>query len=253
MGKFAAIVQARMGSSRLPGKPMMNICGKSLLTRTLERAKAIPDVDVVVLATTGSVEDRPLLVAAEELGVVGFAGSEDDVLDRYRMAAHAVHCDVILRLTGDCPLLDPMISHQVLRRFLKGGVDYVSNVHPPTYPDGLDTEVFTLEALEIAWRDATLKTEREHVTQYIVRNTERFRIENVTADEDMSSLRWTVDELEDLKFVRTVFQELARQDLDGYSYLQVLEIIRTREICDASSRFDRNEGLMRTMKVDGIS
>lgn len=240
-----------MGSSRLPGKMLMDVAGKPLLWRCLERAKVIPDVDAVVLATTKAPADRQLLAIAKEAGVAAFAGSAEDVLDRYYRAARWQSADVIMRLTGDCPLLDPSASHHVLRCFSWGGLDYVSNTDPPSYPDGLDTEVFSFKALEIAWREAALKSDREHMTQFIRRQPGRFRISNVAGDRDLSDLRWTVDELEDLEFVRKVYQGLERRGWGGHAHEEVLRVIEEDGLQDASNRYQRNEGLLKSVAEDG--
>ena len=155
-----------------------------------------------------------------------------------------------MRLTGDCPLLDPSVCHAVLMRFVKGDVDYASNLSPPTFPDGLDTEVFTFHALEASWKEATLKTDREHVTQFIRRHTQRFRSANVLGNEDLSRLRWTVDEAGDLHFVRKVYQGLASRGWRGYSHREIVQVIEEDNLQDVSHLFERNEGLTKTMRED---
>jgi len=239
-----------MGSSRLPGKMLMDVYGQPLMLRTLDRAMAIPGVDVVVLATTNLPEDKQLLEIAKSAGVQGFAGNPEDVLDRYHKAACQHEAGIIIRLTGDCPLLDPSMSELVLSRFIQGDVDYVSNTHPPTFPDGLDTEVFSFEALDIAWKEATLKSDREHVTQFIRRQPERFKSANVSNDTDLSHMRWTVDELEDLTFVRGLYLGLAKRGWRGYDLTQLLQVIDDDNLEDASIFHQRNEGLLKSLQSD---
>jgi spore coat polysaccharide biosynthesis protein SpsF (cytidylyltransferase family) len=207
--KTIAIIQTRMGSTRLPGKVMADVAGKPLLRCVLDRTSAIQGIDQVVLATTSLARERPLIQLAKTCAIEVFAGSEVDVLDRYYRTALAFSADTIVRITADCPLLDPKVSERVVAAFCSGAYDYVSNVHPPTFPDGLDTEVFSFVALERAWREGALASEREHVTPYIWKNPSKFRIFNVANDRDLSSLRWTVDEPADLEFVRAVYSHLS--------------------------------------------
>jgi spore coat polysaccharide biosynthesis protein SpsF (cytidylyltransferase family) len=220
-----AILQARMGSSRLPGKVMMDIRGKPMLARVLERVLAIPAVDRVVLATTTHPRDEVLLTCAESLGVAAFAGSEDDVLDRYYQGARKFGARIVVRITADCPLLDPAISGAVVARLLEGSADYASNTDPRSFPVGLDTEAFWFPTLEQAWHEARLPYEREHVTPYIRNHPERFSQTNVAATADYSSLRWTVDTPRDLDIVRRLYEHLP----DGeYGYQALLAILEKR-------------------------
>src|SRR5262249_29855404 len=198
--RCAAIVQARVGSTRLPGKALLDIAGRPMVAHVLERALAIDGVDGVVLATTADPADNTLADFARRHGIPCTRGSQNDVLDRFHQAVNEHPADVIVRVTADCPLLDPRVSGLVLAEYLRraGDVDYVSNVHPPTSPDGLDTEVFSRQALERAWRDADRASDREHVTSYIWRNAGSFRIANVATEPSRAHMRWTVDERADL-------------------------------------------------------
>ena len=229
---------------------MKDVAGRPLVLRCLERAVAMEGVDEVILATTNFPEDRELLSVAGEWGVQGFAGNADDVLDRYYQAAVWQEAEVVMRLTGDCPLLDPKTSSSVLRRFDQGGLDYASNTLQPTFPDGLDTEVFTFQALRTAWYEAELRSDREHVTQFIVRQPERFRVTNVANQTDLSNHRWTVDELEDLEFVREVYRGLQNRGLTGHDFHEVLKVIEEDGLQDASNRYRRNEGLLQSLRED---
>ena len=251
--RVSVIVQARMGSTRLPGKSMMDVGGKPLVWHVLDRARHIGGVDDVVLATTELPEDRQLVELAQSCGVPHYAGSEEDVLDRYYRAARQWRSDTVIRVTADCPLLDPFVSQRVLEAFRASAADYASNPLPPTFPHGLDTEVVSFAALEQSWREGRLKTEREHVTQYIRRRPDQFRMVNVRSEKDRSSLRWTVDHREDLEFVRQVVEGLARRGWPGYHHEEVLRVVTEDGLRDASDRFQRAEGLRRTMKEDGLS
>jgi len=251
MSGVAAIVQARMGSTRLPGKVMMDVLGRPLLARVIERAQAIPGVERVILATTADPRDQPLIALAGARGIAAFAGSEDDVLDRYYQAARQFEVEVVVRITADCPLLDPGVSGAVLARFLRGDVDYASNTHPPTFPDGLDTEVFSFAALARAWRDASLPSEREHVTAYLWKNPDRFRLANVSNNADLSAERWTVDEAQDLEFVRAIYAALGQPVFGMADVLHVLE--QHPELRELNSALKRNAGYARSLKADAVA
>jgi spore coat polysaccharide biosynthesis protein SpsF len=247
------VLQVRMGSTRLPGKVMADLMGKPLLTRVIERASAIPGVQRVVVATTVAERDRPLLELARQCGAEAFAGSEDDVLDRYYQAACFFKADVICRLTSDCPLLDPAVSARVLRRFEQGDVDYACNTNPPTFPDGLDTEIFSFAALERAWREARLTSEREHVTPHIWKNPIKFRLVNVANDVDLSALRWTVDEPQDLEFVRAVYSRLYCEGVLPFGLADVLALLeREPDLRDLNAGFARNEGYAQSLREDQV-
>lgn len=209
--RVVAVVQARLGSTRLPGKALLDLAGRPMLEHVLVRAAAVPGVDQVVLATTVGAEDGALAEVARAADVACVRGSVNDVLDRFRAALVAHPADAVVRITADCPLLDPEVSGRVVSEYRRrvGEVDYVSNVHPPTYPDGLDTEVIAAAALERAWREAPAGVDREHVTPYVWSRPERFRLANVEGPEDLSGLRFTVDDARDLAFVREVYRRLA--------------------------------------------
>lgn len=247
------IIQARMGSTRLPGKVLLDLDGRPLLAHVIERARAIASGSQVIVATTTLERDRPIVRLALESGARPFTGSEDDVLDRYYRAARELGGDIIVRITSDCPLLDPGVSEAVVRAFAVGEYDYASNTRPNSFPDGLDTEVFSFASLERCWHEAKRKSEREYVTQYIWSHPELLRIGNVRAEEDHSSARWTVDTPEDLDFVRRVFEGLRRRRWKGYDYAQVLSVIREDGLQDPSGQFQRNEGLLRTLREEGIA
>ncbi|MGH6953183.1 MAG: cytidylyltransferase domain-containing protein [Alphaproteobacteria bacterium] len=252
---IAAIVQARMGSSRLPGKTLADIGGRPMLGRLVDRARQIPGIERVVIATTDRPDDEAILRFAEAEGLPASIGSEQDVLDRVYRAAVRFGVSVIVRVTPDCPMLDPDVSGRVLAEFrrLEGRVDYVSNAHPPTFPDGLDTEVISYEALEVAWREARLASEREHVTPFIWRQPARFRLANVAHAEDLSSQRWTVDTAPDLAFARAVHDALGGTGRI-FGMADVLRLLAgSPEIRDLNSGQQRNEGLVRSLAADAAA
>lgn len=211
--RVVVIIQARTKSTRLPGKVLKNIVGKPMLAHVIERVENIRLVDEIVIATTVKEEDRVILRLANDCGVKSFSGSEEDVLDRYYQAAKRYQADVIVRITSDCPLIDPEVVDKAIAFYLKykGTVDYVSNSLRRSYPRGLDTEVFSFEVLERTWQKAKEPHQREHVTPYIYKHPETFRLANVENSEDRSYMRWTVDEEKDLEFVKEVYKRLYKE------------------------------------------
>lgn len=248
---IAAIIQARRGSSRLPGKVLADVHGKRLLQRVIERALAIRNVERVLVATTELPEDDPVAACAAGCGVLVHRGAVQDVLDRVAGAARSLDASVIVRLTADNPLNDPKVAGLVLDRYLTSGpeVDYVSNTIEPTWPDGLDVEVFSRRALERAWQEARLPSEREHVTPYIYKHHERFRIAQVKHSEDLSALRWTVDYPEDLDFVRAIYQQLDDGTMFGVE--EILALLKSYpELAGINQGFQRNEGYLKSLALE---
>jgi glutamate-1-semialdehyde 2,1-aminomutase len=238
--KVVAIVQARMGATRFPNKVMQPVEGQPMIGVLLGRLAKARRVDRIVLATSADPRNEPLISYVRELGYDAYRGSETDVLDRYYQAAKQAGADAVVRITGDCPLVDPQLVDSVIARFVACGADYVSNVDPPTYPDGLDVEVFTFAALERAALEADRPAEREHVTPYL-RERAGLRKENHASSDDHSAKRWTVDEPADLDVVKQVFAEF-RPRLD-FSWLEVVELERRKpEIFGANRHLVRNEG-----------
>ena len=248
----AAIVQARTGSTRLPAKVLVDIVGKPMVQRVIERVKAATLLDKVILATTVEERDTQLANLARSLGTEVFRGSVDDVLDRYYQAANLFGADVVVRVTADCPLMDPSIIDRAVSTFLEGDCDYVSTAYPvSTFPDGLDTEVFSFEALEKAWEDASLKSEREHVTPYIWKNPQIFRLKRVVNSEDLSAMRWTVDEERDLEFIREVYRHLDDGTGRIFGMNEVLSLLeRHPELLEINQGIQRNEGYQKSRRED---
>ncbi len=250
MGNVVGIVQARMGSSRLPGKVLMDIAGQPMLWHVVTRARRAVTIDDIVVATSTASADDVLVDYCTRYDITSFRGSEDDVLDRYYQAAKSLGATTVIRITADCPLLDPAVIDQIVSYFPSGSYDYVCNTNPPTFPDGLDTEVFSFQALETAWQQARWQSEREHVTPYIRNHPEMFHLGNVTNSEDLSNLRWTVDEREDLAFVRGVYGVL---DSDQTSMRDILDLLRRRpELRAVNDCFKRNEGLAKSLQEDRL-
>ena len=235
-----AIIQARMQSTRLPGKVIRPICGEPMINLILERLSKAKRIDQIVLATSEDSANDQLVKTVSELGYTVYCGSEDDVLDRYYQVAKEVGADTIVRITGDCPLIDPTLVDEVIARFLETGVEYACNILPPTYPDGLDIEVFTFSALEKAWKHAKKPGQREHVTPYI-RESDEFTQLNFSNNIDYSNERWTVDELEDFEVIQKICEHFyPRKD---FGWLEVLALRNVHpEFFIANRHLVRNEG-----------
>lgn len=221
--RIAAIIQARMGSSRLPGKVLEDIAGHTMLVRVINRLRASDLIDEVAVATTVRPQDDAIVAECNRCAVPVTRGNENDVLDRYYRAAKSNNADVVVRITSDCPLIDPEITDKTIDAFLEKRPDYASNTLTRTYPRGLDTEVISYSALSRAWKEARQSYEREHVTPYIVEHPKDFRLLAVTGDEDFGTYRWTVDTPEDLAFVRAVYSRLSSQPL--FSWRDVLRLL----------------------------
>ena len=240
--KVVAIVQARMGSTRLPDKVLRKIGDKPMIQLLLERLSLSKMIDEIVVATSIDKRNDELGSVVKHLGYKIFHGSETDVLSRYLETAKSVDADIIIRITGDCPLIDPFLVDQCIERFLAEDVDYLSNNQPPTFPDGLDTEVFSYQALERSASEATSSYDREHVTPFL-RNDIGTRRGQVLSKTDYSSSRWSVDEKADLTVVQNVFQFFApRVD---FGWLEVIELERKRlDLFKANYGLIRNEGAL---------
>lgn len=224
--RTVAIVQARMGSSRLPGKVLQEIHGKPMIARVVERTRKAKFVNNVAVATTTEASDDAIEAWCRESATACYRGSTFDVLDRFYQAARLFAADVVVRVTADCPVIDPDVIDETISAFHQHAVDFAANRLPPpwgrTFPIGLDTEVCSFSALERAWEDAKAAHEREHVMPYLYDVPGRFKIFQLNTEPNYGSLRWTVDTPEDLEFIRRVFDHL--QDVDHFSWLDVLAV-----------------------------
>jgi spore coat polysaccharide biosynthesis protein SpsF len=206
------VVQARMGSQRLPGKVLADVGGRSMLARVVRRAGRATRVDAIVVATTDQPGDDAIVGECARLNVAAFRGDEGDVLDRYHRAATAHEAGVVVRITADCPFIAPEIIDLVLAAQEAAGADYASNTLRRTYPRGLDTEAMTSAALARAWREAGGAHQRAHVTPYLYENPSLFRLSSVENARDLSGYRWTVDTAEDLALVRALYDRADNDD-----------------------------------------
>lgn len=224
--KVVCIMQARVGSSRLPGKVLKKICGKTVLEHDINRLRLVPNIDEIVIATTIEKQDNKIVEEANRLGVKYFRGSENDVLSRYYFAAKESNAKIIIRVTSDCPCLDYSIIKDMVNIFVEKNhnIDYMNNTLDRTYPRGYDVEIFTFEALENAFNNASKDYEREHVTPYLYDLNNKFRILSYKQLNDYSKYRVTLDTEEDLKVITTIYEALFNEK--GYFLLQdVLEFL----------------------------
>jgi len=229
--KIVCIIQARMGSTRLPGKIMLDLVGKPVLLRVVDRVLESKKIDQIVVATTTNPNDQKVVNLIENYHpkVFVYRGSEEDVLDRYYQAAKYYKADSIVRITSDCPLIDPEIIDKVINTFLEEkDIDYASNVlGKRTYPRGLDVEVVSFEALKKTWQEAHEPDYREHVTLYIGKNPNLFKSKNITNTSDYSYYRWTIDERNDYNLIKIIYQELYPKN-PNFKMEEVINLFKKR-------------------------
>lgn len=240
--RIVVIIQARMTSSRLPGKVLKEVCGKPMLALMVERLQRVPTLDDIVIATTTNATDDPVLALANDLGVGCFRGSEENVLSRVLGAARAYTADIVVRTTGDCPLIDPEIVNQVITTFLEVKADYVSNTCVRTYPIGMDTEVFTRTALEDISQRTSAAADLEHVTPYFHKNPEIYRLQNVAAPAVFHdpTLRLTLDTADDFKLISEIFTALYLKH-PNFTLGDILAFIRTNpDLRDLNDHVEHN-------------
>lgn len=216
--KTVAIIQARTGSTRLPGKVFLQLAGEPMLTRVIQRVQQAQSVSAVVVATTTMPGDQAIVDLCKHLAVPVYRGSEDDVLDRYYRTACLHEADTVIRITSDCPLIDPTVIDDAVEAFISGdpAPDYVTTHQ---FPRGLDTEVFSMSALERAWNEDRNPKWREHVTAYLYRHPELFNVVTLSCPDDHSSLRWTVDTPQDFELARCIYDHFRN---DRFGWLEVL-------------------------------
>jgi spore coat polysaccharide biosynthesis protein SpsF len=223
MNRTVAIIQARLNSERLPGKILADIEGQTMLERVVRRVQNSTAVDETVVATTDRPADDVTEAKAQQLGVRVVRGSEEDVLDRYRQAAAEANADHIVRVSADSPFADPQVIDQTVYTYLRARPDYASNKLEPSFPLGLDVEIFSRAALERAWTEAIEAFERSHVTYYMYSNPERFSLVPVTTSPNRHTWRWTVDTPADLEFARAIFNRL--NGSNDFSWTDVVSLI----------------------------
>jgi len=245
-----AVVQARFGSSRLPGKVLLDLAGRTVLSRVLERVSSVPGIDRVVCAVPDTADSDPVAGAAAACGVDVFRGSEKDVLDRTYGAAKRHGPQFVMRVTSDCPLIDPAVCGDVLRIIANGDADYANNVTPPSFPHGLDCEAFTFDWLARAAREARKPSEREHVTLYI-RDHEACRCRFfVGPGGDAPNYRWTLDTPADFEFLRALYRHLP-DERRSWNYQVPLAIVRAHpDLAQINAGYGRDVGLLKSLAED---
>lgn len=243
---IVAITQARYSSSRLPGKVLKTLGSKTALDLHLKRILKTKLINKIIVATTEEPESSEIERIASFHGLVCFHGSLDDVLDRFYQACRHLKPDYVIRLTSDCPLIDPDYVDDLIKVFLDAKTDYAANCLIPTLPDGMDAEIFTFQALETAWKESVKKSDREHVTPYI-RNCGKFTVKSLEYPLDYGKYRLTLDTVEDYEVLRQVV-EACGEDANTETYVQFL--MANNEIKKINTKYKRNEGLTKSLKED---
>ncbi|WP_249872149.1 glycosyltransferase family protein [Oceanobacillus saliphilus] len=245
-----AILQARMSSSRFPGKVLKPLAGKPMLLQQIDRIKKSEFIDKLIVATTVDTSDDAIALMCEENNILYYRGSMENVLERFYQISRIYEPKNIIRLTGDCPLIDSDIIDQVIERHLNQKNDYTSNTISPTFPDGLDTEVFTMKALEEIFKKANRPSLKEHVTLYIHENPASFKIENIANAENLSNHRWTVDEPEDYELVYLIYEGLYSNKPD-FTFHDILKFLNENtELQKLNAVYKRNEGLRKSLNQE---
>jgi len=246
------ILQARVSSSRLPGKVLKPILGEPMLLRQIERLLRIESLDKLLVATSVNSSDDPIQELCLKNNVECFRGSLDDVLDRFYQAATQYQPKYVMRFTGDCPLADPQIADRLISLHLQGGFDCTANAVTPTFPDGLDMEIMCYPALEKAWCNANLPSYREHVTLYIYQHPKDFMIGSLENLENLSYMRWTVDEQEDFDLIVKVYEALYPNN-PNFLMQDILDFSSANpELANINNKILRNEGLLKSLCKDKL-
>ncbi len=239
-----------MGSSRLPGKVMMKLDDENtVLEHVIKQLSFCKLIDKKIIATTNLEQDNVIEETAKKLGLEFFRGSSENVLERYYECAKKFNVDHILRITSDCPLIDPEIVDRVIEEYLTKKYDYVSNTLPRTYPIGTDAEIFSFNILEKAWKNATLSSEKEHVTPYIRNKKERFRLGNIQNSKKIDHLRWTLDRIEDFHLIKTIIDKIDTRPIFMADILNLFS--KQPELIEINEHISSDEGMLRSLERDG--
>ena len=239
--KIITIIQARMSSTRLPGKIMLPILGKPLIIRMIERVKSAKLIGELIIATSTNSDDDEIENLCVENNFTFYRGHLTDLLDRHYQTAKIYNADAVVKIPSDCPLIDPTIIDRVLQHYINSDeFDYVSNLHPASYPDGNDVEIFSFEALEFAWKNAAKDYEREHTTPFFWENKDVFSVGNVLWESGMnfsSTHRWTIDFPEDYEFIRKIYEELYTKN-SSFSLNDILNLLKQKpEIAQINQQY----------------
>lgn len=247
-----AILQARITSQRLPSKVLMTILGRPMLELQIERILRCKKIDQLIVATSINQEDDPIDTLCKKMEISCFRGDLANVLDRFYQAARRYRPQHVVRLTGDCPLTDPMLIDELIEFYLARKCDYASNCQEPTLPDGLDAEIFSFETLAQTWQEAKLPSHLEHVTQFMNSQPQRFTIASYKYHQDLSRYRWVVDEPEDLEFVRKIYEKLYPSNPEFRTQDIVALLKRNKKLVEINQRFKRNEGIQQSIEKDRL-
>ena len=246
---IGAIIQARMGSSRLPGKVMKIIDNeKSMLKYVLDQVKNAKNIKKIIVATTNLHEDNVIEEFVKSQNVSCFRGNPKDVLNRYYNCSKKFNLKSIVRISGDCPLIDPQIMDNVIEKYISGNYDYVSNNNPRSYPYGMDLEVFSFKVLESVSKNANLPSEREHVTPYIYNNPKKFKIGKIKNDEDYSRIRLTVDRELDFKLIQKIVSKINERPILLEDIMNLYK--KEKEIFEINQEYTTDEGYLKSLKED---
>jgi len=250
MPLVTAVLQARMSSTRLPGKVLLPLLGVPMLTRQIERVRQAQSLDQIIVATSTAPADDTIASECMRTGVSCSRGSLDDVLDRFYRAVEPTLATVVVRLTGDCPLICPEVIDAVVALREHGRFDYASNAQERSFPDGLDVEVMTRDSLAVAWQHGQLPSEREHVTPYIWKHPQLFRIGSYRNPIDFSVLRWTVDERADYALISTIFERLYPVN-PRFRMADVLHLLESEPaLAQLNAGIQQNEGYLKSLEAD---
>jgi spore coat polysaccharide biosynthesis protein SpsF len=246
---ISCIIQARMGSSRLPGKVMMKINeNESVLDFVINQVKKSNLIDEIIVGTTNLIEDKKIVEYLQKNGIKYFCGNSNDVLDRYFQCAKKFFCTTIVRITADDPLIDPKIIDSMIEKYKNNEYDYVTNCLTRTFPYGTEVEIFSFNALKISWKNAKLYSEREHVTPFIKNNPHNFKIFNVKNNENISNLRWTIDHENDLKLVREIVKNIKTRPI---LMKDILALFKNKpDLIKINESNIRDEGYLKSLKED---
>lgn len=245
-----------MGSSRLPNKVMLDLCNEPVLLHVVNRTRFSKRIERIIVATSENSNNDTIREYCELKGIECVSGSENDVLDRYYKVmkyANLKDDDIVVRITADCPLIDPELIDEVIEHHIVTNSEYTSNTIEPTFPDGLDCEVIQATVLKRAWEESKLKSEREHVTLYIRNHPDLFRIESYKGTEDLSDMRWTLDEKEDYVLIKRIYGELY-SNTKMFTTKEILDFLNTDpSILTINSMHTRNQGLAKSLKEDVVA
>ena len=247
---IGCIIQARMGSTRLPGKVMLDVeSNKTVLYFVIKQLQSCKLVDKIIVATTTLEDDKQIANFSKQLGIDSFRGSSDNVLDRYYQCAKEYSVSAIVRIPSDKPLIDPEIVDNVVSMFMNSSYDYITNFLPnPTFPSGTEVEVFSINALKKAWEKAKIPSEKEHVTPYFINHEDKFKIFHTENSENLSHLRWAVDRIDDLKLVRKIASKIKKRPILMKDILELFT--REPELSKINKNVNREEGSLKSLKED---